>query len=290
MAGTTDSSSTFLHAPLEPSEQVIIKAPKVGWSLPLPQYVCLRALYGLGTSPRIDQEDFATRLQKHGMVRAKADPQVFFGRDGSIFAVHVDDLIYTGPDLEKIRKMISQEFKAKHAGAIEEKWHKFLGRLYRCVEGHYEVMIPASYLMDVITEMGLEGCKAVGTPSVAQPAAVLESPFLGEEAHARYRRVVGKLIWTLQERPDLTQAVASCSRAVQAPTENDMIKLKRIVRYLTGTLEYRLHLKINDDPADRVDVITDASWARRPDRRSVSGIVLVHRGVTFGCWSRVQNG
>ena len=150
------------------------------------------------------------------------------------------------------------------------------------------MMTPASYLMDVITEMGLEGCKAVGTPSVAQPAAVLESPFLGEEAHARYRQVVGKLIWTLQERPDLTQAVASCSRAVQAPTENDMIKLKRIVRYLAGTMNYRLHLTMNNDSFDRVDVITDASWARGPDRHSVSGILLVYRGIVFGAWSRVQ--
>ena len=199
-------------------------------------------------------------------------------------------MIYTGPNLDAKRKMISTEFRAKHAGAIGDKWCKFLGRLYRFVNGHFEVMIPQSYFMEVITELGLEGCKPVGTPSVAQSsAAAVESPFLDDLAHARYRRVVGKLIWTIQERPDIAQAVAACSRAVQAPTENDMIKLKRIVRYLAGTMNYRLHLRMNDDDSfDRVDVITDASWARGPDRRSVSGILLVYRGIVFGAWSRVQ--
>ena len=101
--GITDLSSAFLHAKLEPSEQVIITAPKAGWSLPLAWYVCMRALYGLRTSPRIYQEDFATRLQKHGVQRAKADPQVFFESDGSLYDVHVDDMIYTGPDLDAKR-------------------------------------------------------------------------------------------------------------------------------------------------------------------------------------------
>ena len=120
-------------------------------------------------------------------------------------------------------------------------------------------------------------------------AAAVGSPFLDDLAHARYRRVIGKLIWTIQERPDIAQVVAACSRAVQAPTDNDMIKLKRIVRYLAGTMNYRLHLRMNDDDSfDRVDVITDASWARGPDRRSVSGILLVYRGIVFGAWSRVQ--
>ncbi len=74
------------------------------------------ALCGLRTSPRIFQHEFASKLQKHDIVRSKADPQVFFGKDGSLYAVHVDDLIYTGSNLEKMRTIISSEFKAKHAG------------------------------------------------------------------------------------------------------------------------------------------------------------------------------
>ena len=48
--------------------------------------------------------------------------------------------------------MLSSEFKVKHLGVIGNKWCKFLGRLYRFVNGHFEVMIPPSYFMEVITE------------------------------------------------------------------------------------------------------------------------------------------
>jgi hypothetical protein len=68
----------------------------------------------------------------------------------------------------------------------------------------------------------------------------------------------------------------------------DMIWLKRIGRYLAGTLEYQLSFLLSDDPADRVDVITDASWARRADRKSISGILLLRRSFLFGAWSRIQ--
>jgi hypothetical protein len=67
-----------------------------------------------------------------------------------------------------------------------------------------------------------------------------------------------------------------------------MIKLKRIVRYLAGTLNYRLLLVMNNDPDNIVYPITDTSWARGPDRRSISGILLTYRGILFGAWSRVQ--
>ena len=240
------------------------------------------------TSPRIFQQEFAGKLQKHDIVRSKADPQVFFGKDGSLYAVHYD-LIYTGSNLEKMRTIISSEFKAKHAGEIGNKWQKFLGRWYRWATDHFEVMIPTAYMTGIIEDLGLENCKPVATPSVMQAVSTTTtSPFLNEAAHARYRRVVGKLIWTLQERPDLTQAVTSCARAVQTPTEMDMIRLKRIGRYLAGTLEYKLSFILSDDPADRVDVITDASWARRPDRKSISEVLLIHIGFLFGAWSRVQ--
>ncbi len=89
--GATDLSSAVLHAPLCPSEQVVIKTPKAGWSLPNIHHSCVSALCGLRTSPRIYQRDFALKLQKHDVVRARVDTQVFCGCDGSMYAYHVDD-------------------------------------------------------------------------------------------------------------------------------------------------------------------------------------------------------
>ena len=41
-----------------------------------------------------------------------------------------------------------------------------------------------------------------------------------------------------EQSPDIAQAVSSCSRSVQAPTSNDLVKLKRVARYLAGTLNH----------------------------------------------------
>ncbi len=75
---------------------MLIKAPRAGLSLPKTYYLCVGALYRLRTQPRIYQQESAAKLRKHNVVRAKADLQVFFGRDGNIYAVRVDHLIYTG--------------------------------------------------------------------------------------------------------------------------------------------------------------------------------------------------
>ena len=101
--------------------------------------------------------------------------------------------------------------------------------------------------------------------------------------------MIGKLIWTLQERPNLCAAVIECARAVAAPTEYHVTKLKRICRYIAGTVDTQMTLSIDEkQPADRVCLLTDASWARGLDRRSTSGIIVQYRGVTVGVWSRTQ--
>ena len=119
MLGTIDLSTAFLHAPLEPEEQIIVRMPKMGWCLPLQNYLCTRALYGIRTSPRVYQEEFARRVSKHGIVRLKSDPQLFVDPfDGSLMSVHVDDIMYTTPNPERLQQILEAEFKLKKGPII----------------------------------------------------------------------------------------------------------------------------------------------------------------------------
>ena len=112
-------------------------------------------------------------------------------------------------------------------------------------------------------------CKPVPTPSVLGHD-LQDSPALDEAAHHRYRRVVGKLIWSLRERPDLAQAVVAVARKVQQPTERDMVNLKRIVRYVMGTLNAYMELRLNPGrDANTIELYSDASWVHT--RRSAKG-------------------
>jgi hypothetical protein len=55
-----------------------------------------------------------------------------------------------------------------------------------------------------------------------------------------YRRLVGNLRYLLHTRPDLAFAVGFASRFMERLTEEHMKAVKRILRYINGTLDYGL--------------------------------------------------
>eukprot|EP00972_Heterocapsa_arctica_P033551 4938599-Heterocapsa_arctica.AAC.1 len=64
------------------------------------------------------------------------------------------------------------------------------------------------------------------------PRATEFDPELNEEEHHLYRTVIGKLMWTLSERPDLAYPTKELARAVQAPRQSHMRQLKHLGRYI----------------------------------------------------------
>jgi len=58
-----------------------------------------------------------------------------------------------------------------------------------------------------------------------------------------YRRLVGSLRYLVHTRPDLAFAVGYVSRFMERPTVEHLQAVKRILRYVAGTLEYGLHYK-----------------------------------------------
>jgi hypothetical protein len=56
-----------------------------------------------------------------------------------------------------------------------------------------------------------------------------------------YRRVVGSLRYLVHTRPDLAFAVGYVSRFMQRPMTEHQQAVKRILRYVEGTVDYGLH-------------------------------------------------
>ncbi|XP_066392396.1 secreted RxLR effector protein 161-like [Miscanthus floridulus] len=57
----------------------------------------------------------------------------------------------------------------------------------------------------------------------------------------QYRRLVGSLRYLAHTRPDLTFSVGYVSRFMQRPTTEHRQAVKRIIRYVTGTLDHGLY-------------------------------------------------
>jgi len=74
-------------------------------------------------------------------------------------------------------------------------------------------------------------------------------------------------------RPDLSFALSCLSQFNNDPKEMHMNALKRILRYLRGTVDYCLEYK-RRNPGVRVKCESDASWDRTEDAKSFTGLLL----------------
>ncbi|KAH0773323.1 hypothetical protein KY290_010460 [Solanum tuberosum] len=89
----------------------------------------------------------------------------------------------------------------------------------------------------------------------------------------RYRRVLGRLQYLSFTRPDIAYAVNKLSQFMQAPSDLHWKAVKRILRYLCGTI----HLSLRVTPIDdfNLHVYSDADWGGDiTDRVSTSGYIL----------------
>lgn len=94
---------------------------------------------------------------------------------------------------------------------------------------------------------------------------------------------------SLTARPDLSAAVNFFSQFQACPNEEHWVHLKRVLRYVKGTLDYGLTYKANMK-AKLLEVYSDADWANDLiDRRSVTGCVFKLYGCTVSWTTRKQN-
>jgi hypothetical protein len=88
-----------------------------------------------------------------------------------------------------------------------------------------------------------------------------------------FRSMVGALQYLTITRPDLTYAVNYVSQHMQSPTVPHFQALKRILRYVKGTLHYGL--SFSPSSSTGLTAYSDADWAGCPDtRRSTSGYAI----------------
>ena len=89
----------------------------------------------------------------------------------------------------------------------------------------------------------------------------------------RYRSVVGGLQYLTLTRPDISFAVNKVCQFLSQPAEVHWEAVKRILRYVKGTLQ--VGLQICKSSSSGISIFTDADWAGCvDDRRSTSGFAI----------------
>ncbi|XP_062079886.1 uncharacterized mitochondrial protein AtMg00810-like [Humulus lupulus] len=100
---------------------------------------------------------------------------------------------------------------------------------------------------------------------------------------SQYRSIVGALQYCTLTRPDIAFSVNKACQFMHSPTDVHWLAVKRILRYLSGTIDYGLHYQSSADSS--VLCYTDADWASCPsDRRNTNAFCIFH-GLNLVSWS-----
>ena len=267
-----DVHNAFLHGDL--NEEVYMKIPQ-GFSSSNETRVCRlrKSLYGLKQAPRCWFAKLTEALIKYGFTQTKSDYSLFvYSKNGVSIRLlaYVDDLIISGSTLAEIQSLkdyLSLCFHMKDLGHLKY----FLGiEVARSPSGFY--LCQRKYATDIVTEVGLLGCKPAGSPmDQNHQLARLKGLVISEPE--RYRRLVGRLIYLAATRPDLTYAIHILSLFMHAPQEEHWLAALKVVRYLKGTLGQGIILDAKS--TFHVTGWCDSDWGGCPvSRRSLSGWIV----------------
>jgi hypothetical protein len=98
-----------------------------------------------------------------------------------------------------------------------------------------------------------------------------------------YQSLTGVLQYLTFSRPDIAYVVQQVCLHMHTPREPHLTALKRIQRYLRGSLDYGLLLR--PYPTSELVVYTDADWAGCPDTRHSTSGYAVFLGANLVSWS-----
>ncbi|GJW19618.1 hypothetical protein Tco_0027054 [Tanacetum coccineum] len=127
----------------------------------------------------------------------------------------------------------------------------------------------SKYALESLKKYGMESSDPVDTPMVEK--SKLDEDTQGKAVDpTHYRGMIGTLMYLTASRPDLTFAVCMCARYQAKPTEKHLHAVKRIFKYLRGTVNRGLWYP--KDSSIALTAYADADHAGCQDtRRSTSG-------------------
>ncbi|GKE26290.1 retrovirus-related pol polyprotein from transposon TNT 1-94 [Tanacetum coccineum] len=97
----------------------------------------------------------------------------------------------------------------------------------------------AKYTLKILKKHGMEKGQSIGTPMATKPK--LDADLSGEPVdQIDYRSKIGSLMYLTSSRPEIVQVVCYCARYQARPTKKHLKEVKRIFRYLRGTIHMGL--------------------------------------------------
>jgi hypothetical protein len=252
----------------------------------------IRSLYGLKQSARVWNLRMSTYLLSKEFRPTHTDPSIFIRKDGRgtvVLAVHVDDFGIAGDSMAAIdgaKADLSKEFRMKDLGEVGTitGW-----RITRDLPRKILTIDQSAYVSELLIEYGLQDCKAAKTPMERGSAIALSTTDDSEDVDIEsYGRLFGQLNWlSVGTRPDISFAVGKLGQHLSNPKKAHSRAAKRVLRYLRGTVNFRLTYRKSNKVS--IEGYFDADFANDPEtRKSVSGHCFLINGTAVHWCSKKQ--
>ena len=210
-----------------------------GMQVSHPNQVCQlqRSLYGLKQASRQWFHRLSSFLLTHGFTQASTDHSLFLCFNDNSFTallVYVDDIVLTGNDIMAINRItifMDQTFKIKDLGTLKF----FLGmEVARSQQGIH--LCQRKYVLDILSDSGMLACHPTSKPMdcTTHLQAGIGDPLSAEDSPS-YRRLVGRLIYLTNTRPNISYAVQQLSQFMANPTTDHSKAASRVLRYLKSS-------------------------------------------------------
>lgn len=294
---SVDISSAFLNGELK--EEVYLEQPE-GFKTEDKNLVMrlFKSIYALKQAGREWHKKLHEVMTKMDFERVRCEHSIWvYKKDDAriIVPVFVDDVTIAAKSMESVRQVIEgleKHFKLRDLGPTSY----LLGvEIQRDRPNRTLTLCQRQYILNVLERARMSDCNSVSTP--LDPHIKLSSsmsPTTPKEwetmRHVPYLQILGAIAYlAIATRPDIAFAVSVLSRFSKNPGIQHWEALKRLLRYLKGTVDLKLTYSPDATSSELFKTYTDADHGGNPDNgRSTSGFV-VKMGTGAVSWmSRLQ--
>nr|GEU62587.1 ribonuclease H-like domain-containing protein [Tanacetum cinerariifolium] len=176
------------------------------------------------------------------------------------------------PLLQRIIASLHQEFSMTDLGSL----NYFLG-----ISVTLDSSRMFSSVVEILEKAHMVNCNSSRTPVDSESKLGADGDPISDPT--LYRSLAGSLQYLTFTRPNISYAVQQVCLYMHDPREPHFSALKRVLRYVRGTLDYALHLFFSST-TDLV-VYSDADWAGCPTTRRSTSCYCVFLGNNLISWS-----
>ncbi|XP_075473355.1 uncharacterized protein LOC142504363 [Primulina tabacum] len=283
-----DVKSAFLNGIL--NEEAYVSQPK-GFedpNHPNHVYKLKKALYGLKQAPRAWYGRLTKYLLDLGFKRGEVDKTLFIQKskhDILVCQIYVDDIIFGASSqkhVDEFVKCMCTTFEMSMVGELSF----FLGlQIKQMHDGIF--LCQSKYAKNLVKKFSTENTKHMKTPLGSTEKLSKDDIAAGVD-NTQYRRIIGSLLYLSASRPDIMFSVCLCARYQADPKVTHLKAVKRILRYIAGTVN--LGLWYTKETNTNLVGFSDADWAGNLDyRKSTTGGCFYLGNNLVSWYSKKQN-